>query len=90
MGKVSSDYNPRMDLRVTAKRGGDDFAVVQKGLGDYNAANGLEGAAVPINVYLRDGEELLGGLCGETAEDRLWVGQLRRAVKKLTPVRQAE
>jgi GNAT superfamily N-acetyltransferase len=65
-----------MDLQVTDQRGGDDFAAVQKGLGDYNAEHGLEGTAVPINVYLRDGDTLLGGLCGETADERLWIGQV--------------
>ena len=65
-----------MDWRVTEERGDDDFKAVQKGLGDFNAAAGLEGAAVPFNVYLHEDGQIVGGLCGETAEDRLWVGQV--------------
>jgi GNAT superfamily N-acetyltransferase len=66
-----------MELRVTDESGGSDFAAVQKGLGDYNAAHGLEGPSMPLNIYARDEDgQLLGGLCGVTADGRLWVGQV--------------
>lgn len=65
-----------MDLEVTDISGGADFQAVQDGLEAYNASVAPDATPTPLNVYVREHGTLLGGLCGQTFWDWLWVGQV--------------
>ncbi len=65
-----------MDLDITDVGGGDDFRAVQAGLDAFNASVGPDETMTPLNVYAREDGALVGGLCGQTFWDWLYVGQV--------------
>ena len=65
-----------MDLELSDVAGGEDFQAVQDGLDAFNAAAAPDPRSSALNVYAREDGALLGGLCGRTYWDWLWVGQV--------------
>ncbi len=65
-----------MQLDLTDVDGGDDFDAVQNGLQAFNDAVASDPQVCPLNVYAREGDVLVGGLCGRTVWNWLFVGQV--------------